>query len=150
MFSKFIGPMSPMPHIKSPLWLCRRRFLKGFYHVRAWWPAWSCDQDAPSNFCLHHLTFVALAYGGSIWNLVLIGPKVSDERMFEDCGRLADRSTLLCLYYQLTYEPKGSGERKISTFLAETGVLVQSSYFFPAKQNNLFIILLLHPKHNPC
>ena len=22
----------------------RRRFLKGFYHIWAWWPSWSCDQ----------------------------------------------------------------------------------------------------------
>ena len=20
-------------------------FLKGFYHIRAWWPCWSCDPD---------------------------------------------------------------------------------------------------------
>ena len=24
----------------------RRRFLKGFYHIWAWRPSWSCDPDA--------------------------------------------------------------------------------------------------------
>ena len=25
-------------------WFWRRRFLKGFYHIWAWRPSWSCDQ----------------------------------------------------------------------------------------------------------
>ena len=25
-------------------WFQRRRHLKGFYHIWAWWPSWSCDQ----------------------------------------------------------------------------------------------------------
>ena len=28
----------------SIIWFWRR-FLKGFYHIWAWWPSWSCDQD---------------------------------------------------------------------------------------------------------
>ena len=24
----------------------RRNFFKGFYHIWAWWPSWSCDPDA--------------------------------------------------------------------------------------------------------
>ena len=23
-----------------------KRFLKGFYHIWAWWPSWSCDPHA--------------------------------------------------------------------------------------------------------
>ena len=41
--------------------------------------------------------------GGSIWNLALIGPAVSEEKMFEEFGwRTDDRA---CLYYKLTHEP---------------------------------------------
>ena len=29
----------------SAFWFWRRRFLKGFYHIWAWPPSWSCDQD---------------------------------------------------------------------------------------------------------
>ena len=32
-------------------------------------------------------TFVPSSQGGSIWNLTLIGPVVSEEKMFEECGR---------------------------------------------------------------
>ena len=31
---------------KSPCRFWRRRILKGFYHIWAWWPSWSCDPDA--------------------------------------------------------------------------------------------------------
>ena len=30
---------------KSAQWFRRRRFLKDFYHIWAWWPSWSCDLD---------------------------------------------------------------------------------------------------------
>ena len=45
---KLGGPESPMLHTKSQ----GHRppgsgddFFKGFYHIWAWWPSWSCDQD---------------------------------------------------------------------------------------------------------
>ena len=57
-------------------------------------------------------TFVPPTHWGSIWNLALIGPMVSEEKVFEECGRRTDGGA--CLYYKLTYEPKGSGELKIS------------------------------------
>ena len=31
---------------KSACWFWRRRFLKGFYHIWAGWPSWSCDPEA--------------------------------------------------------------------------------------------------------
>ena len=31
--------------LKSVQWFRRRRFLKGFYHIWAWRPSWSCDLD---------------------------------------------------------------------------------------------------------
>ena len=36
-------------------------------------------------------TFVAPSYGGSIWNLTLIGSAVSEQKMFKECGRRTDR-----------------------------------------------------------
>ena len=27
------------------LWFWKRKFLKGFYHIRVWRPPWSCDPD---------------------------------------------------------------------------------------------------------
>ena len=58
-------------------------------------------------------TFVPLSHGGSIWNVTLIGQAVSEEKLFKECGRRR-RTTAdgngACLYYELTYEPKGSGK----------------------------------------
>ena len=36
-------------------------------------------------------TFVPPSHGGSIWNLTLIGPAVSEDKMFKECGRRTDR-----------------------------------------------------------
>ena len=47
-------------------------------------------------------TFVPLFLGGSIWNMTLIGPVVSEEKMFEECRR---RTTEAYLSYKLTSEP---------------------------------------------
>ena len=54
-------------------------------------------------------TFVPPAHeAGSIWNLALTDPVISEEKTFEECGLRTDGGA--CLYYKLTYEPKGSGE----------------------------------------
>ena len=42
-----------------------------------------------------------LSHAGSIWNLTLIGPVVSEEKMFEECGR----KTEAYLSYKLTSDP---------------------------------------------
>ena len=52
--------------------------------------------------------FVLLSQGGSIWNLTLIGPVVSEEKMFKEGGRRTDDgrgTTEAYLSYELTYEP---------------------------------------------
>ena len=68
-------------------------------------------------------TFVPPSQGGSIWNLASIGPVVSEEKMFENVDIHTYIHTYIhtcihtyihthdraCLYYKLTYEPKGSG-----------------------------------------
>ena len=50
--------------------------FKGFYHIRVWWPSWSCDLH-------HHSPFQRRLH----INLALIGKPVSEEKMFEHCGR---------------------------------------------------------------
>ena len=60
--------------------------MKGFYHIWAWRPSWSCDPDA-ANKILFPPT-----QGGSTYNLALIGPAVSEKKMFEHCGRRRRRT----------------------------------------------------------
>ena len=48
-------------------------------------------------------TFIPSPHKSSIRNLTLIGPVVSEEKMFEECGRRT--TTNAYLYYKLTSEP---------------------------------------------
>ena len=52
-------------------------------------------------------TFVPPSQGDSIWNLASIGPVVSEEKMFKECGRRTDtqQTTEAYLSYKLTREP---------------------------------------------
>ena len=53
-------------------------------------------------------TFVPSSHGDSKWNLASIGPVVSEEEMFKECGRRTDdrrRMTEAYLSYKLTNEP---------------------------------------------
>ena len=71
---------------KSARRFWRRRFLKGFYHIWAWRPSWSCDPDAANK-----LSF-PLPKEPPHKNLVLIGQAVSEKKMFEHCGRRRRRT----------------------------------------------------------
>ena len=51
-------------------------FLKGFYHIGAWWPSWSCDQHHVMRF------FISLSLKAFIKNLVQIGKVVSEKIRF--------------------------------------------------------------------
>ena len=55
----------------------REENFKGFYHIWAWRPSWSCDLDH-----LFKLSF-PLHQGAPTWNLALIGQAVP-EKMFEN------------------------------------------------------------------
>ena len=62
--------------------------------------------------CGEHI-FVPPAPEGFTWNLALTSPMYSKEKTFEDCRQPTtdrQRDGGACLYYKLTYEPKGSGE----------------------------------------
>ena len=51
-------------------------------------------------------TFILPSHGGSIWNLTLIGPVVSKEKMFENVDiHTYTRMTEAYLSYKLTTEP---------------------------------------------
>ena len=67
----------------------KKKSFKGFYpfyHIWAWRPSWSCDQD-----CLNKLSFPH-PIRRSIWNLTLIGLAVSEE-MFKERGRRRTTTT---------------------------------------------------------
>ena len=50
--------------------------MKGFYHIWAWRPSWSCDQD-------HVKNFISLYLKAFIQNLVQNGPVVFEKIGFE-------------------------------------------------------------------
>ena len=56
-------------------------------------------------------TFVTPSQVCSMWDLTLIGPIVSEEKMFEECGR---RTTEACISYKLTDEPSVGWANKMS------------------------------------
>ena len=64
------------------LWFWRRRFLKGFYHIRAWLPSWS---GVAAILVIwprpHKQSFVPPSHWGSIWNLALIGQVVLEKKI---------------------------------------------------------------------
>ena len=51
--------------------------MKGFYHIWAWWPSWSCDQHHHNNI------FIFLYLKAFIQNLVQNGSVVSEKIRFE-------------------------------------------------------------------
>ena len=65
----------------SAFWFQRRRFLNIFFHIWAWRLAWSCDQDHLNKLSFPHP--IEAPYG----IMILIGPVVSEEKMFKECGR---------------------------------------------------------------
>ena len=77
--------------------------MKGFYHIWAWWPSWSCDIDPANKLSFPHPTEAPC----EIW---LDWPSVLEKKIFENGGRMTDNRPWL--YYKLTNEPKGSGELK--------------------------------------
>ena len=50
-----------------------KKIFKGFYHIWAWWPFWSCDQ--------HHV--ISLYLKAFIKKLVQIGKVVSEKIRFQ-------------------------------------------------------------------
>ena len=79
LFKQTMMSWSPQCYIPSLLlvqWFRKRRFLKGFYHIRAWRPSWSCDQDVANK-----LSFPLPKEAPQ--NLALIEQGVLEKKMFE-------------------------------------------------------------------
>ena len=97
--------------VSRPLacWFQRRRFLKGFYHMWAWWPSWSYDQN--------HLNKLLFPYPMEapyeIW--LWLAQWFLRRRCLKsvDDGRRWRMDDRACPYYKLTHELKGSHELKI-------------------------------------
>ena len=93
--------------------------MKGFDHIWAWRPSWSCDLD----FLYTH--WFPLAIDASYKNLALVGQAVSEKKIFEIVdGRTPDHGHPI----SSPCEPNGSGELKIGiplhtpVFLYKSGV----------------------------
>ena len=90
------------------LWFWRRRLLKGFHHIWAWWPSWSWVPDPANKFSFPHPTEapyeIRLWLAQQFWRRKSL--KMVDGRT-DNGRRTVDRPWL---YYKLTNEPKGSGE----------------------------------------
>ena len=57
-----------MPGLKiMGLPVLEEKIVKSFYHIWAWWPSWSCDQDD------FYKIYVPSSKEGSVFNFILIG-----------------------------------------------------------------------------
>ena len=78
--------------------------MKGFYHIWAWRPSWSCDLD----FLYTHWFPLPIDASYKIW--LLVGQAVSEKKIFEIVdGRTPDHGHPI----SSPCEPNGSGELKI-------------------------------------
>ena len=60
-----------------------KKIFEGFYHIWSWRPFWSRDLDHLNKFLFPHP--IDAPYEIWLWLLV-----VSEEKMFEECGRRTD------------------------------------------------------------
>ena len=102
-----------------------KRFLKGFYHIWAWRPSWSCDQH-------HDQIFISLYLKAFIKNLVQIGKVVSEEIRFEflhvhDLGPRSSND--LDLQYSRTFM-KSISCLYLPTFRSQASIVSEKSTVF--------------------
>ena len=77
-----------------------KKIFKGFYHICAWRPSWSCDLDH-----LYKLLF-PLPKEAPQKNLALTGQAVSEEKTFKIVNRRRQTTDAgPWVSYKLTYEP---------------------------------------------
>ena len=55
-------------------------FLKGFYHIWAWWPSWSCDHHLGHVTSIMLINFHFLVHISLYTKLVKNGPVVSEQK----------------------------------------------------------------------
>ena len=115
IFQTLLGayPQCCIPSPKAlALWFWRR-FFKGFYHIWAWWPSWSCDPDVANKLLFPQPMKVQY----EIWLCLTQRFLRRRDLKSVDDGWMIDRRMdgRVRLNYKLTYEPKGSGELIIKT-----------------------------------
>ena len=86
-------------------------FFKGFYHIWAWRPSWSCDLDHLNKLSFprpkeapHEIWLQWAQWFQRRWCLKMLTTHTYIHTY--------ERTTEAYLYYKLTNEPKGSGELK--------------------------------------
>ena len=81
-----------MPNfVAIKLFVPDKKIFKGFYHIWAWQPSWSCDPDAANKFS-SPLPKEAPHK---------IGPVVSEENIFQIVDRWRTTTDGPCVYYKL-------------------------------------------------
>ena len=65
-------------HENRPAGSGEEDFLRGFYHIWAWRPSWSCDLDFAIKFSSHLPMDAPQSF-------TLIGQAVSEKKIFEKC-----------------------------------------------------------------
>ena len=80
------------------LLVLEKKIFKGFYHIWAWRPSWSCDLDR-----LYKLSFPLPKEAPHNNYLALISQAVSEEKMFEHVDDNDDNNVAgAWVYYKLT------------------------------------------------
>ena len=99
----------------SAFWFRRRRCFKGFYHIWAWRPSWSCDLDrlnklsSPVSRRLHmKFGFNRPSGFRDVWKCW----QHTHTQTHTTHTYIQIRTTEAYLSYKLTTEPKGSGGLK--------------------------------------
>ena len=112
IWTNYDGPQSPMLHTE-PQGHWPFGSLKGFYHIWAWQPSWSCDPDPTNKLLFPHPTEapfeILLWQAKQFWRRRSL--KMVDDRPW--------------LYYKLTNEPKaclGNGQ------LVRRGCTIESQF----------------------
>ena len=127
-----MGMESSMLHTKF-LWKSvhrfqRRRFLKGFYHIWAWQPSWSCDQACYVNKFSFPCTWRRLTHKIWLWlaQWFLRGKHVlSFVCNDDDLGTRSTNMTLDLQYslYVHLIQPLVSGQLKMQMYLTNINSL---------------------------
>ena len=109
----------------SAFWSWRRRFLKGFYHIWAWQPSWSYDQNILHKFWLTY-------------------HKESSHEIWVQLGRWFVRKLCFSILMGLHYEwptSKLKGQRSTLTFQLTSRSMTNNDFGFNSIQKINFSLI---------
>ena len=126
----------------------QRRFLKGFYHIWAWQPSWSHDQDHLNKLSFCILQRLNMKFGVDWPSVFLIRCLMSGWQKTD--GWRMDNGD--CPWCKLTHEPKGSGELKSNRSQRRSIIsfLISDLYFNISFQCVISCIQVIPPLFEPC